>query len=176
MHKISYKDIPKFTRVGNYQVDVPLDGLLDALDRYLEKYGLEMNPDFQRGHVWTEAQQIAFVEFILCGGNTTPIYLNHPNWMNSMSKGDFVVVDGLQRLTALLRFLKNEIQVFGKYFFSDFDFIDGDLKININNLKTRKEVLKWYLEINSGGTPHTKEEIERIKSLLEIEHKKSRPT
>ena len=32
--------------------------------------GLQFNPDFQRGHVWTEGQQIAFMEFLLKGGKT----------------------------------------------------------------------------------------------------------
>ena len=35
------------------------------------------------------------------------------------------------------------------------------MKININDLPTRKDVLQWYLEMNSAGTPHTKEEINK---------------
>lgn len=27
----------------------------------------------------------------------------------------------------------------------------------------------WYLDMNSGGTPHSTEEIERVKSLLDAE-------
>jgi len=30
--------------------------------------GLNLDPDFQRAHVWTEDKQIAFVEFCLRGG------------------------------------------------------------------------------------------------------------
>jgi len=37
----------------------------------------------------------------------------------------------------------------------------------VNNLKTRKEVLQWYIEFNSGGTVHTDAEIQRVKKLLE---------
>ena len=44
-----------------------------------------------------------------------------------------------------------------------------DIIVNINELKTRKEVLKWYIEMNEGGTPHTEEEIKRVKRLLESE-------
>ena len=43
------------------------------------------------------------------------------------------------------------------------------IKLKKNNLKTRKEVLQWYIEMNNGGTPHTKEEINRVKILLETE-------
>ena len=42
-----------------------------------------------------------------------------------------------------------------------------EMRLNINSLKSKKDVLKWYLQINDGGTPHTKEEIERVKKLYE---------
>ena len=46
------------------------------------------------------------------------------------------------------------------------------IKFNVNNLQTREELLTWYLEMNTGGTPHSDEEIERVKGLL-AECKKS---
>ena len=44
-----------------------------------------------------------------------------------------------------------------------------EMRLNINSLKSKKDVLKWYLQINDGGTPHTKEEIERVKKLYNEE-------
>lgn len=41
------------------------------------------------------------------------------------------------------------------------------IKFNINNLQTRKDIIKWYIDYNSAGTYHSKEEIERVKKLLE---------
>jgi hypothetical protein len=43
------------------------------------------------------------------------------------------------------------------------------IKLNINDLKTKKEVLQWYLDFNTGGTVHTEEEIVKVKKLLEQE-------
>lgn len=35
---------------------------------------------------------------------------------------------------------------------------------------TKEEVLQWYVDMNTGGTPHTNEEIERVKKMIkEIE-------
>jgi len=70
-----------------------------------------------------------------------------------------------------MRFMNNEIKVFGSYLndFEDKLPRDIDLLFNVNNLKTRKEVLQWYIEFNSAGTPHTDEEINRVKMLLENE-------
>ena len=45
-----------------------------------------------------------------------------------------------------------------------------DIDFRINDLKTRKEVLGWYIEMNSGGTPHKKEEIEKVELMLKTEN------
>lgn len=39
--------------------------------------------------------------------------------------------------------------------------------LNVNNLKSEKEVLQWYVDMNAGGTPHASEEIERVKKMIE---------
>ena len=164
------KDIPKFTGDGKYSVDTPLNFLKEKIDKWVSKLNLQLNPDFQRGYVWTEAQQIAYMEFILKGGKTPPIQLNHPGWLNDFN-GDFVCVDGLQRLTALLKFLDNKLPVFGGVYMNDFEDEQGmfgryDINIRVNNLQTRKEVLNWYLEMNSGGTVHTEDDLNKVKRLL----------
>lgn len=38
--------------------------------------------------------------------------------------------------------------------------------INVNDLKTEREVLQWYVDMNAGGTPHTKEEIQKVKDMI----------
>lgn len=169
---MKFTDIPQFTRSGSWECNFPLNRMVKQIEEWEQEEGLDMNPDFRRGHVWTEQQQIDFVEFILKGGNTgRVIYLNHPTWMGSFDTSNsdigFVCVDGLQRYTAIKRFVKNEIKVFG-YFYNDFEgSLRNDMRINVNDLPTRKDVLKWYIEMNSGGTPHTEEEINRVKKLLE---------
>jgi uncharacterized protein with ParB-like and HNH nuclease domain len=165
--KLNFKNIKPLTSKGRYEVNQPLEYLDDVIDRY-KKYGLDLDVEFQRAHVWNEDQQIAFVEFILRGGETQPLLFNHPNWMGSFV-GDMVLVDGKQRLTALLKFIHNELPVFGGYKKDEIDNLslsNFDIKVNINNLKTMKEVYKWYIELNSGGTPHTEEEISKVKKLL----------
>ena len=39
--------------------------------------------------------------------------------------------------------------------------------LNVNDLKTEKEVLQWYVDMNVGGTPHTDEEIEKVKKMIQ---------
>ena len=40
---------------------------------------------------------------------------------------------------------------------------------HVNYLKTRREVLEWYLQLNGGGTPHSQKELDRVRGLLEKE-------
>lgn len=177
---MKYTDIPQLTKSGSYQVNVPLSYIERNVEDFINELGLILEPDFQRGHVWTKEQKIKYVEFLLKGGKSARIiYFNAPWWKGNKSDydnvyHDFVIVDGLQRLTAVLDFLQNRIQVFGLYR-NEFEGripIDIDLIFNVNNLKTRAAVLQWYIEMNSGGTPHTTKEIERVKKLLEEERNK----
>jgi len=176
-----FKDIKPFTRYPHYCVDVSLDFFVNHIDRYVEEFGLDLNPDFQRGHVWTEDKQIAFVEFLIKGGNSCKtLFFNQPYWMNwrreDMSGWDdtdrMVLVDGKQRIEAIRRFMLNEIPVFGycRDEYEDQSFLlRPTMEVRINDLTSRVEVLQWYLDLNTGGVVHTPEEIEKVKQLLEQE-------
>lgn len=98
------------------------------------------------------------------------IYFNNASHMLNYDE-PYVCVDGLQRLTACMKFARNELKIFGHYK-EDFEgHIPQNVFLNIyiNDLKTRKEVLQWYLELNTEGTPHEISELERIRTLLEKE-------
>ena len=168
----SFHDIPRFTSWGNYAVDYPLDYLVKWLDEQVSSAGLILNPDFQRGHVWTQRQQIEYIQFLLKGGRTgRDLHFNCPSWHQPVPEGaynEFVCVDGLQRVTAVTRFIRNEIKVFGTYYkdFTDSIRTTTDvLRIHINDLPTKRQVLNWYLEMNGAGTPHTRKELRRVAEL-----------
>lgn len=174
MEKITkFSDIPQFTSAGCYQVNYPLTSLVEYIEDEIKDAGLELNPEFQRGHVWTEEQQIAWLEYHLRGGRSgNTIYLNNPYWHSGKipKKGKYVCVDGLQRITAAQRFIHNEIKVFGSYYreFEDrIRVLPATMMLNVNDLKTEKEVLQYYVDMNSGGTPHTCDEIERVRNMIQ---------
>jgi len=130
-----------------------------------------MEPDYQRDHVWTPEQKTAFVEYALMGGESSmDITTNCPGWMTGY-EGPYELVDGLQRVSAALGFMRNEVPAFGKLY-SEFDgklsYASGpSFNWRVMNLATRAEVLKLYLLINAGGVVHSAEEIARVKKILE---------
>ena len=171
--KMEYSDIRRLIPSGNYAVHVPWAHLQESLKDYIDGHKADLNPDFQRGHVWTPTQQKAYVEYKLSGGEGSDrILWNCPGWMYDF-RGPLELVDGKQRMRAVLLFLNNRLPAFGHYckeyvgrmpHYACFVF-------SINNLPTRKMVLEWYLQLNGGGTPHTKEELNRVKALLNLEVK-----
>ncbi len=171
MVKIKYEDIPKFTRGSNYCVNVGLNYLESTLKDFKDNWGMQLNPEFQRGHVWNEEQQIKFVEFFLKGGKCESVKFNKPSWqtcMEAQGYDDMVCVDGLQRITAFLRFIRNEIKIFG-YYWNEFDKPAQrrlTILVDVNDLKTEKEVLQWYVELNTGGTVHTEKEIQKVIDMI----------
>lgn len=172
MKYTNFQDIPERMK-SYYCIDVDFRNLEKTIDRFVDRYNLELNPDFQRGHVWTEEQQISYVEYLLTQpdkDSTCTIIFNCPGWMNTKKwRDEMVCVDGLQRLTACLRFLRNEIPAYGTLYKDYSGYMKGGLKVHIGAFETKKEVLQWYLELNAKGTPHTDEEIERVTQMLEQE-------
>lgn len=168
---MKFSDIPPYTRHAGYMVNVGLDYLAAHYTRYVREYNLDVNPDFQRGNVWTDQQKVRFVEHMLRGGQTgRDIYLNCPEWNSFRPTSSCVLVDGKQRLDAALGFLNNEFKVFG-HFYSEFEgsirTVQGTFNWHVNDLQTREDVLKWYLDLNRGGTVHTDDELNRVQDLLD---------
>ena len=171
MKYTNFQDIPERMK-AYYQIDVSLKDLDFVVNRYLKNFNLQLNPDFQRGHVWTEEQQIAYVEFLLTDPDrdkSTMVVFNCPGWMGNNWKKDMVCVDGLQRITACLRFLRNEIPAYGTYYKDYSGYTSAKLQFVVGAFHKRSDVLKWYLEINAKGTPHADEELKRVSAMLSEE-------
>jgi len=160
---------------GNYRVNTFLDHMIHTIDRYKKEYNLNLDPDFQRAHVWDSDKRVKYVEFLLKGGKSNPIYFNCEGWMGrgGNREGEFVIVDGKQRLTAILMFLNNEFPVFKEmdsdgigYYAKEFDMIPNDVEFIINDLPNRELVLKWYLQMNEGNVAHTEEELDKVRQML----------
>lgn len=163
-----FRDIPQLPQAC-YQVDVPWSHLEDHLVHLDEAPGkLDLDPDYQREHVWARRQQVAYVEYCLMGGEVgRQITLNSPDWMGSW-KRPTELVDGKQRLEAVRAFLRDEFRAHG-HLFSEYEDrlpLDCRFQFRVCKLETREEILQLYLNINAGGTPHTKAEITRVRKML----------
>lgn len=158
-----------------------LEEMLAGVERDMVAGGgaLELEPDFQRGHVWTQAQRIAYVEAMIRKTAPTRLLFNCPGWSRTNDEGGdiaantFQCIDGLQRLTAVRKFMRGEFNVFGDCSAlslegSPFDLRRYRLQMCVYEFNTRAELLQFYLDLNSGGTRHEPQEIERVRALLDL--------
>lgn len=165
-----------------YTVDVQFDNLEEYFAgqaRDLAEMGglLELEPDFQRGHVWSDDQRTAYAEAVIRGTAPTRILFNCPGWSSSNgATGDiqphtFQCVDGLQRLTAIRKLISGEIAVFGGLTASDlakspFDPRRYRFQFCVYEFANRADLLQFYLDLNRGGTVHSDSELSRVQKLL----------
>lgn len=169
-------------RAAKWRADETWSRLERALADMGEDYGgLELAPDFQRGHVWSEAQQTHFIENCLRGVVSSDSYalqFNCPNFDIDQPEGDVPAglqcLDGLQRYTAITRFVRGEIKAFGvlasELEGTKFSPKRMHVKINMHTYSWRADLLEHYLSLNAGGTPHSATEIERVQRLLAQVH------
>lgn len=173
-------------RTAKWSADYSWVSLERGLSGLGNDYGsLELNPDFQRGHVWTASQQAHFIENCLRGVVAANGYLLQFNCAAfsddmpgvGMPEG-LECLDGLQRYTAVTEFIKGNVKPFGltaceleKTQFSPKRLF---MKVAIHDFTYREDLLEHYLSINTGGTPHSEEEIEKVRALLACAKSKSK--
>lgn len=173
----AFSSIPRFPHCA-YSVDVEWRYLESHLRGHAET-GLDMEPDFQREHVWTEEQQRAYIEYNLMGGEVgRNIVCVCTDWQTIPSPG-YSILDGKQRLEAARKFMRGDLRIFADaarpegYALGDFDghmrLIQGRFSWQVVEVPTRAHALALYLKINTGGTPHSPEEIARVRAMLDAE-------
>lgn len=171
--------IVKPVRHALYEVDTFWHTAKEQIEGMGRDYGgLEMAPDYQRGHVWTTEQQERYIENMMKGAVPTSgrlLQFNCPDW-NDSAQGDsdlpagLQCLDGLQRFTAVQRFLADEIRPFGlplsEFMGTAYSPKRYRFRLAVFGYRTRREVLEHYLDYNAGGTPHSTHEIARVRGLL----------
>lgn len=168
-HHRKFRDIIQLTN-ANYVVNQSWYISKDAtIKTWIEENEVNLDPPFQRGYVWNDKQKTQYIEWVLRGGRSgKDIYFNHPGWMRGF-KGEMVIVDGKQRISAVIDFIEDKIPAYGTLF-SEYDdrmnIVDTSFIVHVADLKSERKVLQWYIQLNTGGTMHTDEEIEKVRKLM----------
>jgi len=171
---VNCKDLPKLKNDINIipKYDMHINWLIrNWIPDRIDDSHLNLMPDFHRGIVWNELQQIKFIEYWLMGGKfNIELFFNCPKWNEGVSpikENSMVLVDGLQRYTALSNFVNNRFRVFDHYYYRNIELGSSPyIKIFVNNLDNYIDVIKWYIELNDTGIKHTKNDIDHTRSIL----------
>ena len=132
---------------------------------------LELRPDFQRRGVWSVPARIMLMDTILCNIPMPKIFL-----ANDIKNGNTyrVVIDGQQRITAILDFLRDKFSLDAPYTgnekgktFSELDqetqdcFLSYQIDFNEAQKPTDEEVREVYARVNKYTVPLNKQELRR---------------
>lgn len=118
---------------------------------------LELRPDFQRNEVWTPAAQIMLIDTILKGIPIPKIYIKS---IVKDEKTYRIVVDGQQRLTAILKFLRDEVTLKKPY-----NGLFLNKKYSQLPKEERDKFIRYKIDINEIFNP-TDEEIRDLYSRV----------
>lgn len=156
------------------QADIDIREYPQTIFELLRKYDngrLIIDPDFQRNVVWKSDQKSKFIESVILNFPLPPWYLNQTK------EGKLIIVDGLQRTTALHEFVKNEFKLSGLEAltrlngctFSELKELPGDYQTRIEDKKLNiylikpsvpvKVVYDIFNRINTGGTQLERQEV-----------------
>lgn len=172
----------------------------DECIEYLKKTGIEFNnsdlyildffkkeikensiPVWQRNNdKWNQKMQISFIENIIKRA-TTNIIIGQISLTNEPT-GKGVILDGLQRITAIQDFVNNKFNIFkSEENLEGFNYItlknnklieSKNFLITILSFNSEEEMVKYYIDINENIT-HSTEDIQKAKKYLAlIENKK----
>lgn len=145
---------------------------LKQIKDLIDSEDLEMSPSFQRNFIWDKTRQSRLIESIFMGLPLPSCYLSQ------YRDGLLTVVDGLQRLSTIHRFLRNELRLTNLEYLKDCEGKNyEELKLSLSPLRIRKfgqvqimcfvidyrspSRLKYDLfrRLNTGGKPLNSQEI-----------------
>jgi uncharacterized protein with ParB-like and HNH nuclease domain len=127
-----------------------------------------ISPNFQRGFVWTKKQMSQFVESVLLNFPLPPLYINQD------INGNYIVVDGRQRITTLRQFMSDDFKLQDLEALTNlngkkFSELEGILQSKIEDKKLNLYLIKpsvplevvydIFYRINTKGTSLTRQEI-----------------
>ena len=161
---------------NRYRVTIQLKRAINSMMNYTHMDGSELDlhcifeavPKFQRDNdKWNTKMQSGFIENIIMGFKTDILLYE----IGDKGYIDCNILDGLQRITAIYKFLENDLLVFGKTLTELKEngilrgFSDGYINLNIFTFDNEREAVQYYIDINENIT-HSNDDIIRAKDYL----------
>lgn len=153
-----------------------------CIDNIISKYfkfGIDLNPEYQRESVWTEEQKVLLIDSIYKSINIGAFVLVEKKWFNNndVISEMYEILDGKQRLTAIIDYISSKFKYKGKYYhelssksrneFENQPIMIGTLKLDRNDFSyNRKKIINQFIRLNECGTTMKKSVIDKAKELI----------
>lgn len=145
-----------------------------SLLSYHYLFGVDFNPDYQRGSVWNDEDRAKLLDSIFAGREIGRFVFREVPYEESLEKKCmYEVVDGKQRLMTLCAFYENRFPYRG-CFYNELPAEDknwfGSAMTSLASLSdkvTKKDVLEVFVALNQNGRPIEEAVLNHAKKLLD---------
>ena len=148
-----------------------LSGLLSLM---FKSYGIDLNPVYQRGNVWTDAQKVALIDSVYKNIDIGKFTIIKRKWGDNPNKPEtpfmYEMLDGKQRLTALYEFYTSKLNYRSFYYYqmnpSDRNhFKYYSISYAETDPLTDEQKYRYFLKLNTTGTPVDKAHLRKVREL-----------
>lgn len=162
-----------FTSNEDIRINYTNSSIESLLSRHLLT-GVDFSPEYQRGLVWTDEDREALLDSIFMGADIGRFVFRERD-DDEIDLADAIfyeIVDGKQRMTALLDYYAGRYAYHGVYYheLSSKDrhrFDNACVSVaSVKNL-SKKDTLRLFLMLNQGGRPLSRDVIERAKQRMD---------
>lgn len=176
----SFLSLKNKTLFDNLTVTHITSSLKSFLDMYAEG-DYDFDPEYQRGTVWTKEQKQAFIKALMIGkAEIQPVFIRNPK----KREGGLEVLDGKQRLTTILEYVRGEFEVEGFYYkdlnSSDIQIFNYtpmvykeikyyDSKVGLTTMPAEQKI-ELFLQVNGYGQHVPDEHLEKIRKEYTYEN------
>lgn len=152
------------------------------MNYYFSKYGIDLEPEYQRGNVWDLEQKRALIDSVFRNIDIGKLAIIKRPWGPDGNKPAtpklYEMLDGKQRLTALIEYYTGQFTYRGKYFH---ELCWGDkghfkyytVSIAETDPLTKEQKYRYFLKLNTTGTPVDAEHMAKVAGLLQKEIEKN---
>ena len=171
----------QLSKTDNMFDDFSITDITSDIGMFLYHYGnneYNFNPEYQRDLVWSTEQKQAFMKALMIRNvDLTPTFIAIPYHKTSIGQPHSEVLDGKQRLNAVLDYVRGKFDIDG-YYFKDLNYNDlqrfYNTKMVYRNIKyydkqkgsslmTTQQKVELFLQINEYGQHVSNEHLSKIK-------------
>lgn len=177
---LDVRPIPTSLEAKYAQKDSPLFRMsfsnrsIESLLHMYYYFGVDMEPDYQRGSVWNDEDRAKLLDSIFAGREIGRFVFREVPYEESLEKKCmYEVVDGKQRLMTLCAFYENRFPYRG-CFYNELPAEDknwfGSAMTSLASLSdkvTKKDVLEVFVALNQNGRPIEEAVLNHAKKLLD---------
>ncbi len=136
-------------------------------------WGVDMNPEYQRGNVWSLEDKVALIDSLFNDIEIGRVVLMKRDYEDERKEA-YEIIDGKQRLTALSEFYEDRFQYKGLFFsqmhpFDQNHFENKQLAVIEAPNMSREKVIDYFIRVNTSGRPVNPEHLEKVKSMIKKE-------